>query len=60
VLWECKVTPAYCACQEGNTIGCILNNDGLGAGVVDLFSTRGIHMVFTNGTVVSDLWPVVS
>jgi hypothetical protein len=30
-LWDCKVTPAYCACQERNTIGCILNNDGLGA-----------------------------
>src|SRR5579864_6412337 len=21
--WDCKVTPASCACQEGNTIGCI-------------------------------------
>ena len=48
-LWECKVTPATCSCQEGNTIGCILNNDGLGAGVVDSISTRGIHGVFTKG-----------
>jgi hypothetical protein len=55
VLWECKVTPAYCACQEGNTIGCILSNDGLGAGVVDLFSTSGIHRAFTK-----EQWPVVS
>jgi hypothetical protein len=46
-LWDCKVTPAYCACQEGNTMGCILNNDRLGAGVADLFSTSGIHGVFT-------------
>jgi hypothetical protein len=38
--WECKVTPAYSACQEGNTTGCILNNDGLGAGVADLFGIR--------------------
>jgi len=30
--WDCKVTPADCACQEGNTIGCIPSNDGLGAG----------------------------
>src|SRR5208282_4159834 len=36
-LWECKVTPAYSACQEGNTTGCILNNDGLGTGLRDLF-----------------------
>ena len=28
-------------------MGCILNNGGLGAGVVDLFSTRGIHAAFT-------------
>src|SRR4029077_18700343 len=31
--WDCKVTPADCACQEGNTICCISNNDGLGAGL---------------------------
>jgi hypothetical protein len=37
VLWDCKVTPAYCACQEGNTMGCISSNDGLGAGVLDFF-----------------------
>jgi hypothetical protein len=30
--WDCKVTPADCACQEGNTTGCIPSNDGLGAG----------------------------
>jgi len=28
--WECKLTPAGCACQEGNTTGCIPSNDGLG------------------------------
>jgi len=38
--WDCKVTPAYCACQEGNTTGCILNNDGLGAGLRDSFGIR--------------------
>jgi hypothetical protein len=37
--WDCKVTPASCACQEGNTTGCIPNNGGLGAGVRDGFST---------------------
>jgi hypothetical protein len=46
-LWECKLTPAYGACQERNTTGCILNNDGLDAGVADLFSTRLIHRTFT-------------
>jgi hypothetical protein len=46
-LWECKLTPAYCTCQERNTTGCIFNNDGADAGVVDLFSTRGIHRGFT-------------
>jgi hypothetical protein len=45
-LWECKVTPAYCACQGGNTIGCILNNDGLDSGSADLFSTTGVHRAF--------------
>ena len=35
--WECKVTPAGCACQEGNTIGCIPSNDGLGAGLAAQF-----------------------
>ncbi len=30
--WDCKVTPAGSSCQEGNTIGCIPSNDGLGAG----------------------------
>src|SRR4051794_21734353 len=30
--WDCKVTPAGCACQEGNTTGCIPSNDGLDAG----------------------------
>jgi len=49
-LWECKLTPPYCTCQEGNTIGCILNNDGLDAGVLDLFSTKEIHGMFTKVT----------
>jgi hypothetical protein len=39
VLWDCKLTPAYCVCQEGNTTGCISSNDGLGAGVPNWFST---------------------
>ena len=29
--WDCKLTPADCTCQEGNTTGCIPSNDGLGA-----------------------------
>jgi hypothetical protein len=37
--WDCKVTPAGSSCQEGNTIGCIPSNDGLGAG----FGTRFPH-----------------
>ena len=37
--WECKVTPADCACQEANTIGCIPSNDGLDAGLRCGFST---------------------
>lgn len=32
MLWDCKVTPPYCTCQEGNTIGCISSNDGADAG----------------------------
>jgi hypothetical protein len=40
-LWDCKVTPPYCTCQERNTIGCISSNDGLDAGGVDSFSTIG-------------------
>jgi hypothetical protein len=51
MLWDCKVTPAYCVCQVGNTIGCILSNDGLGAGVGGAFSTEAV---------VSGQWPVVS
>ena len=35
--WDCKVTPARCACQEGNTIGCIPSNDGLDAALVPGF-----------------------
>jgi hypothetical protein len=35
--WECKVTPAGCACQEGNTIGCIPSNDGLDAAFGTVF-----------------------
>jgi hypothetical protein len=50
VLRDCKITPAYGACQERNTTGCILNNDGLGAGVADSFSTRQIHRGFTKVT----------
>ena len=46
-LWDCKVTPAYGACQGGNTTGCISNNDGVGAGIRDNFSTREIHGPFT-------------
>ena len=46
-LWDCKVTPAYCTCQEGNTTGCISSNDGLDAGVRVRFSTSGIHTGFT-------------
>jgi len=58
-LWDCKVTPAYCACQERNTIGCISSNDGLDAGVADWFSTSGIHGGFTKQwPVVSGSWPV--
>ena len=38
--WDCKVTPADCACQEGNTTGCIPSNDGLGAGFVPGFPHR--------------------
>jgi hypothetical protein len=40
--WDCKVTPVGCACQEGNTICCILNNDGLDAGL-GWFSGRVFH-----------------
>jgi hypothetical protein len=29
--WECKVTPAYGTCQEGNTICCISSNDAADA-----------------------------
>jgi hypothetical protein len=49
VLRDCKITPAYGACQGRNTTGCILNNDGLGAGEADSFSTREIHRGFTEG-----------
>src|ERR1700678_2440164 len=44
--WDCKITPPYCTCQERNTTGCTLNNDGLGAGVVANFSTMEIHGAF--------------
>jgi hypothetical protein len=47
-LWDCKVTPAYCGCQGGNTIGCISSNDGLDAGPTDCFSTTEIHGLFTS------------
>jgi hypothetical protein len=32
VAWDCKVTPAGCACQGRNTTGCIPSNDALDAG----------------------------
>ena len=48
-------TPAYSVCQEGNTIGCISNNDGLYSRVGDLFSTREIH-----GGFIKEQKPVVS
>jgi hypothetical protein len=35
--WDCKITPAYGACQEGNTICCTHSNDGLGAGMEAFF-----------------------
>ena len=54
-LWECKVTPAYCACQERNTIGCISSNDGLGAGCRDWFSTNQIHGAFTKAVASTQL-----
>ena len=37
--WDCKVTPAGCACQERNPTGCIPSNDGLDAGFEAGFST---------------------
>jgi len=37
MLWDCKVTPVGCACQEGNTICCIASNDGLDAGLETSF-----------------------
>ena len=47
-LWDCKVTPAYCVCQGRNTICCILNNDGPGAGVWEFFPQGEIHRGFIN------------
>lgn len=38
--WDCKVTPVHCACQEGNTIGCIPSNDGLDARLGPCFPHR--------------------
>jgi len=47
--WDCKVTPADCVCQEGNTIGCIGSNDGrdagLGLGLVCVFHIGGFRGV---------------
>jgi hypothetical protein len=40
LLWDCKVTPADCVCQERNAICCIPNNDGLDAGLRLKFSTQ--------------------
>jgi hypothetical protein len=42
IAWDCKVTPAGCACQERNTIGCIPSNDGLDAGLRTGFPQRTI------------------
>ena len=52
--WDCKVTPLYCTCQEGNTIGCIPSNDGLDArlGVVfphDIKIPRGYNVLGLTG-----------
>jgi len=41
--WDCKVTPASCTCQEGNTIGCIPSNDRLDAGSGPCFPHCGKH-----------------
>ncbi len=49
-LWECKVTPAGCVCQERNTTGCISSNDGRGAGAGRWFSTGEIHLRFTKAS----------
>ena len=46
LLWDCKVTPADCACQGRNTIGCIPSNDGLGARF-ELRFPHGTDMVST-------------
>jgi hypothetical protein len=53
--WICKVTPADCACQEGNTTGCIPSNDGLGAGFGPDFPHCGKQRaVGASGCVVKD------
>jgi len=43
--WDCKLTPADCACQERNTTGCIPSNDGLDAGL----GTRFPHQIQAAG-----------
>ncbi len=48
-LWECKVTPADCSCQEGALQVVSSTMTGLVVGVVDSISTRGIHRVFNKG-----------
>jgi len=56
--WECKLTPAGCACQEGNTIGCIPSNDGLGAGFRGWISTIATFQGFKAARWQS--WPSVA
>ena len=48
LAWDCKVTPAYSACQEGNTIGCIPSNDGLDAGLGPGFPQKQSFKVFSS------------
>jgi hypothetical protein len=47
--WDCKVTPAYGACQARNTICCILNNDGPDARGRSKFSTPRSHQAKLSG-----------
>src|SRR5579863_8203533 len=47
--WDCKVTPADCTCQEGNTTGCIPSNDGLGAGLGPGFPHGGKQRAVVDG-----------
>ena len=49
--WDCKVTPARCSCQEGNTIGCIPSNDGLDTAFGPRFPHRGPDGIVCVGSV---------